>query len=242
MKDFLLSNLSGVTESAEQCEDQPAREVARDVPDIGARDNFNEIVPDDPSFGGHSTNQVRHLRVSYAARCRPRHARRDRRIQTVCIYGDVVALRGGYPPQDFIYPHLVQLFCADEDTSVGAGGIELLFPGAAEASKADLRHARKPGHFGCSAQRTAQAIPDSTDLITPIEVGIDVDDEDGPVSFVGAHHGNRNGMFPAQHNGDGLAFQDLSYDLSHPAGIVLDGTRCRRHVAAIHSLDAPAGE
>ena len=76
LKDFLLSNLPGVTESAEKGEDQPAREVARDVPDIGARDNFNEIVPDDPSFGSHATNQVRHLRVRDAARCRPRHARR----------------------------------------------------------------------------------------------------------------------------------------------------------------------
>src|SRR5712664_1400248 len=35
---FLLPNLPGVTESAEQGEDQSAREVARDVSDISARD------------------------------------------------------------------------------------------------------------------------------------------------------------------------------------------------------------
>src|SRR5438445_7224985 len=104
---FLLPNLPGVTESAEQGEDKPAGEVARDVSDISARDHFNEIVPDDPALGGHSTNQVRHLRIGHAARCRSRYARRDRRIQAVCVYGDVVAPRGRYPPQDFVDSNFV---------------------------------------------------------------------------------------------------------------------------------------
>jgi hypothetical protein len=46
---LLLPDLSGVTESAEQGEDEPAREVARDVPDVGAGDDLDEIVADDLS-------------------------------------------------------------------------------------------------------------------------------------------------------------------------------------------------
>src|SRR5262249_54138829 len=164
-------DLPRVAERAEQGEDQPAREVARDVVDIDAGDYLHEVVADDAPLALHPSVEVGHLLLGHAALCGAGLARGDGGIEAVGIDGDVVALGGRDASEDLVDAHPVQLLRAHEDAAVLAGGVELLLAGAAEAAEADLGHAGEPGHLGGPAQRAAQAVLDPVALVPPRAMG-----------------------------------------------------------------------
>ena len=81
---------------------------------------------------------------------------------------------------------------------------------------------------------------DAVDFISPVKMGIDVDQGNGLVTLKGAHNGDRDPVIPAQGDQGGAARENFSGSGFRPAVMLLMIIEIGGDIAAVHDLDVSA--
>src|SRR5262249_6924799 len=120
---------------------------------------------------------------------------------------------------------------------VSLGGSDFLGARAALCSDADLENVLDMLHLRGAADRARKTVAHAVEVVTPVDMRIDLDQGDRAAAFIGAQHRYRDCVIAAEDYGQCTGLENLAYRLFGPAHVILEVMHISGHVAAIDRLD-----
>jgi hypothetical protein len=136
----------------------------------------------------------------------------------------------------------VEIFCTHLDAAVRERIVDFTLPSAANGTQSDLSHAADPRHLRGAAHRAAESFCDPVALFTPVDVLVELHNDDRAAALEGAENGNGDGMVAAEDEGDGATIENGFHNCRSRGAIPRVISGLHRNITAVGNADFATGE